>query len=131
MGTRTYSLVATANITLTTTSETELVQVDSVDVPNPGGQVRLRGWCQLTTGTGTTTVTLRIRRGTDTSGTLVDEANAVTIGAAAGSTEQFDIMVDEAPGELAGASYVLTAQQAAATGNGSAVQASLAAEVEW
>lgn len=119
----------TANDTLVTTAETVVATVGGIDLPRPGVAVTVRGTAQLTTGTGTTAVTPRIRRGTAITDPLVGEANAVTIGAAAGGTEEFSLEVVDSPGELAGGSYVLTLQQTAATGNGTALQASL--DAEW
>lgn len=125
---RLRSLVS-ANVTITTTTETVVATLTGISTRYASERVALHGWVQLTTGTATTTVTLRVRRGTDTSGSLIGEANAVSIGAAAGGTEQFDIDVEDTPGDVASQSYVLTAQQAAATGNGTALQAILEALV--
>lgn len=112
----------TTNVTLTTTTETSLVSSESVPAPRQTVTVCVLGWAQLTTGAATTTVTPRIRRGTTTSGTLVGEANAVTIGAAAGSTEQFVALACEDRSDVASVEYNYTLTQAAATGNGTAVQ---------
>lgn len=120
-------VAATAAVTVVTTTETEAVQLDGVAASQPDGRVVLRGWMQFTTGAGTTAVTLRIRRGTDTTGTLVGEANAIT--AAASAVREMAIEVPDTPGEVAGQSYVLTVQQTAATGNGTVEQSSLEARV--
>jgi hypothetical protein len=112
----------TTNVTLTTTSETSLVASGPASAPRDTVNVCVYAWAQLTTGTATTTVTPRIRRGTTTSGTLVGEANAVTIGAAAGSTEQFMAMVCEDRTTVDSVDYNFTLTQASATGNGTALQ---------
>jgi hypothetical protein len=112
----------TTNVTLTTTTETTAVTSGPATASRQTANVCVFAWAQLTTGTATTTVTPRIRRGADTTGTLVGEANAVTIGAAAGSTEQFLAMVCEDRADVATVDYTFTLQQASATGNGTALQ---------
>lgn len=112
----------TTNVTLTTTTETSLVASGPATAPRQTVNVCVVAWAQLTTGAATTTVTPRIRRGTTTSGTLVGEANAVTIGAAAGSTEQYLAMVCENRVDVVTVDYNFTLTQAGATGDGTAVQ---------
>lgn len=123
------SALVTADTSIVTTAETVLATVGKIDTPGPGMRVDLHGLVQLLVGTGTTGVTLRIRRGTDATGTLIGEANAETAGFTAGSTTAFVIDVVDTPGELAGASYVLTVVQTGASGNGTASQAELEATV--
>lgn len=115
---------STADTTLVTTAETVVARVDGVSTGR-ALPVSIRAWAQLTTGTATTAVTPRIRRGTTITGTLIDEGNPVTIGAAAGGTEEFDIDAIDDNADLAGASYVLTLQQTAATGNGTCLQSGI------
>lgn len=129
MSERTFTVIETANTTLTTTSETVVATLSGVTVPKGGDIVTLRGKVQVTTGLGATTVTLRVRRGTAVTDPLIDEGNPVSIASAAGGTDNYSVDVDDVPGELYRGSYVLTAQQAAATGNGTALQASLTATV--
>ena len=117
--------VSATNVTLTTTSETAIIASGPATVPRETVNVCVIAWAQLTTGTSTSTVTPRIRRGTTTGGTLINEANAVTIGAAAGSTEQFVAMACEDRAGVATVEYVLTLTQAAADGNGTALQAGI------
>lgn len=109
------------DVAVVTTDETVVVTLDAISTRSAGERVLLHGWVQFTTGTACSAVTLRLRRGTTTGGTLVGEANAENLGAAAGSTEEFSIDATDAPGEVAGQAYVLTVQQTAATGNGSAL----------
>lgn len=111
----------TTNVTLTTTSETVIVSSGPATAPRSTVNVCVFGWAQLTTGTATTTVTPRLRRGTATSGTLLGEANAVTIGAAAGSTEQYLAMACEDRSDVASVEYSLTLTQASATADGTAL----------
>jgi len=111
----------TTNVTLTTTTETVVVSSDPVPAPRQTVNVCVVAWAQLTTGTGTTTVTARIQRGTAATGTVVGEGNAVTIGAAAGSTEQYLAMACEERSNVESLQYNLSLEQAGATGNGTAL----------
>ena len=126
---RVYNSDVSADTTLLTTAETVVATLGGVSVARPGESVRLHGEATVTTGTATTALALRLRRDSLT-GVQVGETITDQVEAAAGSTETHDIVAtDPAPGELAGASYVLTVSQTAATGNGSAVHASLEATV--
>jgi len=113
---------ATANVAVTTTSEITIIASNITRTPRDEAEVTVIAWAQLTTGTMTTAVTPRIRRDSTTSGTLVNEANAVTIGAAAGQTEQFFAMAAEQRATTT-VQYNLTLQQTAANADGSALQA--------
>lgn len=126
---RIRSTAVTTNVTLTTTTETVIATLAGVATPSRDAIVRLKGWLQLTLGTLTTDVTLRIRRGTAITDTLVGEANAIAVPSAAGTIAEFNIAVQDTPGEVAGQSYVLTAEQTGATGNGTALQASIEASM--
>lgn len=116
---------ATANVTLVTTAETSIVASGPATASRQTVNVCVFGWAQLTTGTNTTAVTASIRRGTTTAGTLVGEANAIIIGAAAGSTEQYLAMVCEDRTDVATVDYNLTLTQTGASANGSALQAGI------
>ncbi len=113
------------NVTLVTTAETVIISAPSIVIPADAVQIYVLAWAQLTTGVATTTVTPRIRRGTAITDTLVGEANAENIKAAVGSTEAFLIAVIENLSSIDRATYSLTLQQAAATGNGTVLQASI------
>jgi hypothetical protein len=128
MASRTLSSQITTDTALVTTAETVVATLDSVTTPR-AVNVTLRAWAQLTTGTATTAVTPRIRRGTTAAGTLINEGNPVTLGAAAGGTEDFEIDAVDLNADISGASYVLTLQQTAATGNGSCLQAQISASI--
>lgn len=117
--------LATTNVTVTTTTEAVAVSSGPAKLSTPTARVVIVAWGQLTTGAGTTTVTPRIRRGTTISGTLVGEANAEEVKAAAGSTEQFTIMVSETRSDEESVEYSLTLTQAGATGNGTILQAAI------
>lgn len=125
-----YSTDVAGDTPLVTVAETVVATLSGVSVSRPGQSVRLRGVATVTTGVATTALTLRARRD-GLAGALVGEAIVDQVEAAAGSTETHEIAVtDAAPGEIAGATYVLTVQQTAATGNGSAVHANLHAEID-
>ena len=125
----TLSVQVTADTTITTTAETVLATLSGVSTPRPGLKVVLTGFAQITTGGSTTALTFRVRRGTAITDPLVGEANPEQIEAAAGSTEGHTVVFEDTPGEVAGQSYVLTAQATAAAANASGVFASLKAEV--
>lgn len=126
MGTSEFTSDSAVNTTIVTTAETVLATVSGVSTPRKTN-VNLSGWAQVTTGTNTTSLVPRIRRGTDATGTLIGEGNPVTIGAAAGSTEDVEIRVSDPGVDLANGSYVLTVVQTGATANGTALQAGLTA----
>lgn len=130
MGVRQYSTYSTADTTLVTTAETVIATLSGVSMNKPGQTVGLRGTFTITTGGSTTAVTTRVREDSLT-GTIVGEALADSVESAAGGTETHDIYCEHAPsGEIAGKTYVLTAQQTAAAANGSVLSASLVAEVK-
>jgi hypothetical protein len=112
-----------AAVTLTTTSEAVVISAPRVAVVRQSMSALAIAIAQLTTGTATTTVTPRIRRGTLVTDPLVGEANAITIGAAAGGNEQFIAFGVDELSEAAGVEYSLTLQQASATGNGTVLAA--------
>lgn len=126
MGVNEFTSDGTANTTIVTTAETVLATVSGVSTPRKT-TVNVKAWAQVTTGTNTTALTPRIRRGVDATGTLVGEGNPVTIGAAAGGTEDLEIRVSDPGVDLANASYVLTVVQTGATANGTALQAGITA----
>lgn len=113
------------NVTVTTTTEEVAISSGIARVRRNSAIVMIAAWAVLTTGTATTTVTPRIRRGTAITDTLVTEANVVTIGAAAGSNEQFQIIAFEQLTAEQVVNYSLTLEQASATGNGTILQAGI------
>lgn len=113
-------LTATA---LVTTAETVIATSLPISTRSASEQLTVTGWADILAGTGATGVVLRVRRGTGITGTLVSNATTQTL--AAGNTLDFDLVVTDTPGEVAGQVYVLTAQQVAATANGSVTAASI------
>ena len=113
-----------ANTGLTTTAETVVATLTIGGDTPEGDQIILEGFCQVTTGAGTTGLQLRVRRGGLT-GAQVGPTSQLAAGAAAAAS--IGIQCSDTPGEVAGQTYVLTVQQVAATGNGTAVAANLQA----
>lgn len=124
-----FSTHNTVDTSLVTTAETVVATLTGVSTNRYGQTVSLRGLVTLTTGTNTTGVTLRLRADSLT-GSVIGEAAADAVEAAAGSVESHEIYgEDSAPGEVQGKTYVLTVAQVGASANGSATQASIEAEV--
>lgn len=115
---------SSADVTITTTTEKDVITSDLTNTPRDEVRVVIICWAQLTTGTNTTGVTPHIRRGTGIAGTALTEANAETIKAAAGSTELFMWMASEQRAATA-VQYSCTLTQAAASANGTVLQASI------
>lgn len=114
--------------TLVTTAETVVATLTGVATQRPGQVLSFHGEIGITSGVGTTGVTLRVRQDSLT-GAVVGEASPDTLSGAAGTTETHTIDVaDNLPGEFSGRTYVLTAQQVGATGNGTATRATFTAE---
>lgn len=123
----TVSVEVTADTTMTTTTETVIATLTGVSTSGPGRKIQLRGEAKITTGASTTALNLRIRRDSLT-GTVVDESNPVQVEAAAGSTEDHDIVAEDIPsGEIFNATYVLTAQGTGSAANNTCVYAYLEA----
>jgi len=114
-----------SDVAIPTTTETVVLSSGLVSLPFHTCHIIVLAWCQLVSGTGTTDVTPRIRRGTTTAGALVGEANAEVVKTAAGSREPFMIMVHEERAGEEAVEYCLTIQQTAATANGTVNQAAI------
>jgi len=117
------------DVTVTTTTETVIISSGPVKVARQTCLVVVKAWAQLTTGTATTTVTPRIRRGTAITGALVSEANPETLKAAAAGTEPFMVQGTEERSNVDTVEYSLTLAQASATGNGTALEAMIEVEI--
>lgn len=128
MPSNTFIEYESANVTVTTTNETVVCTLSGVSTGRKA-TVNLEGWLQFTTGANTTALTARIRRGTTITGTLICEATAQEIAAAAGSEEEITINGEDPGVDLSGATYVLTIQATAASADGTALQSKLEAVV--
>lgn len=117
----------TTDVNLPNATETVVATLEGVSTPAPDARVRLDGWVQLTSGAAATAFTVRIRRGTTASGTLIGEANAEQLFVAAASSEERSISVQDTPGDVASQSYVLTVEVTGGAAAATALQASLTA----
>ncbi len=104
--------------TLVTTAETVIGTFLGISVSGPGSRVLISSTVIVTPGTGTTAIQLRVRRGTTVAGAQV--GSTVQFPVTAAVLNAGDISVVDSPGEVAGQAYVITAQQVAATANGTA-----------
>jgi hypothetical protein len=106
-------------ITLVTTAETIVATVTPALTSNaPGGEgLSISGFINLLTGTGTTAVVIRVRKGSLVTDTVVDVAQTHTVGAAVSASIPFGAL-DGAATTLTAQNYVVTVQQTAASANG-------------
>lgn len=111
-----------------TAAETIVGQVQVTSIA-PDSLVSIDAWAKITTGTSTTSIVPRIRRAT-VAGTLVGEANPLTIIGAVGSTNLYDDHVVDQPGDVAGLLYVFTIVQTAVTVAGTVLAVTIRALVE-
>lgn len=109
--------VAASAITIPTTSETVLATLGpfSENQAPPAQGVAFDGNINLTSGTGTTSVVVRVRSGSLT-GPIIGVAQSQTV--TAGQTINIPIAELDPTLVQATAVYVVTVQQTAATGNG-------------
>ena len=118
----------TGVVALSGSTETVIATLSGVVTPYGPQTVALRGRTLLTSGTTTTAVVLRIRRASLT-GTLVDDQTGQTTITLATDTNIYEVAGDDAPGEITGGVYVLTAQQTGGGTGGTTVYAVLDAFV--
>jgi hypothetical protein len=115
---------ATGSTSLVTTAETAAATSSLVPEQNPSGQgVRISGVVNVTAGTATTAVQVRVRAGSGVTGTLIGNALTHTLAAGASASIPFDAL--DTTTVSAGLQYTVTVQQVAATGNGSVNQANI------
>ena len=113
--------------TVTTTSETVVATLSGLSVSGPNLSITAEGNVALTAGASTTSVQLRLRRGTTTGGTLVGQIYQQPCTASAATIVSGQWL--DSPGEVANQSYVITVQQVGATGNATVNEANLQAVV--
>lgn len=109
-------------VTLVTTAETVVATISGITSHDPDACFLFEGSANVTGGTSTTAVQLRVRRGSLT-GAQVGATSTSTLAGTA--TVQAACQVDDRPGEVANATYVLTAQLVGAAANGSTGSANL------
>lgn len=115
----------TTAVAVVTTAETIAITSPSLAPQSPAQRFVVLAWAQLTVGTGTTGITPRLYRGASLSGTLLGVATLEAVLGAVGSTEPHLLMLVDQPGNIDEVVYTFSLQQAAATANGSIVQASI------
>jgi hypothetical protein len=125
---RTVTDSVTTDVSVVTTNETAAVTSPPVTPSTDGGEITITGVVNITTGTGTTAVTVRVRRGNGVSGALVGETMPHTLAAAASADIAFQ--VTDTPGAVAGQQYTATVVQTAASGNGTVNNASISVTVD-
>lgn len=111
-------VVAASNITVTTTTETVLATVPAFNENEAGDfaqGVSFFGGLNVTPGAGSTQATVRVRRGTTVSGTLVGVAHGVGVTAAVPA--ELPIHELDPVFMQSGAQYVVTIQMTGATAN--------------
>lgn len=91
-------------------AETVICAVANAEAPSDTPLVVVYGWAALTVGANGTAVRLRVRRGADTTGTVVGDSGALTGGVAAANLVAQDVQGSDTPGAVAQAPYVLTLQ---------------------
>lgn len=120
--------VSPGNVTMTTTAETIAITSNPLPQERPIANYLITCWAQVTTGTNITTMLAKIRRGSTTSGTQVNESNVITVGAAAGSNEVFTAWAFDTQSDISAAQYSFTLTQAGADGNGTILQSGIRVE---
>lgn len=117
--------VDATNVTLVTTAQTVIISSNPMAQERPICNYLILAYAKVTTGTNITTMLPLIRRGTATTGTLVNESNVVTAGAAAGSNECFFAWAFDTQSDISQAQYCLTLTQAGADGNGTVLESGI------
>ncbi len=117
--------VSAGNVTITTTTEKAIISSNVMAQERQTANYLIKAWAQVTTGTSITGMTAKIRRGTTITDTLVNEANIITVGAAAGSNEVFTAWAMETLADVASVQYTLCLLQTAADGNGTVLQSGI------
>jgi hypothetical protein len=112
--TRTNSV--TTDTPVVTTAETAAVVSDPLTGSTDGAKYTISGVINITAGTATTAVVIRVRRGNGVAGTLVGETEPHTL--AAGAQANIPYGVTDFPGAVGSQQYTASVVQTAATGNG-------------
>lgn len=124
-----HAAVNNGNTTLVTTAETACVTLPSFTPDNPQGQgIVVSGDINISPGTGTTSLVLKLRQGANTvTGTQV--GNSITV-ASSVSAVGFNWLDTSALAlnDPAGMQYTVTVTQTGATGNGTVSAATVTAQ---
>lgn len=118
MGVRIGSVATTTLVTTTlvTTAEAVVLTTPPLSLAVDNAQVLLFWYANVNTGTSTVGLNGRLRRGTSTTGAMVNIAPGFSVGA--GLQTAIPWCYIDSPGVVAGQQYSLTLQQVAATANG-------------
>lgn len=127
MPVQSFSTQVSADVPVVTGSETAAITSAGISTPNPGASVTISGMVVMTYGTGTTAVVVRIRRGSGLTGTIIAEADPLTV--AAGNTSEQTFWGVDVPGDVASLPYTVTVQQTGASANGTVLMSELTATV--
>lgn len=117
--------VSAGNVTMTTTSETVAIASPVMAQERPSASYLIKAWAQVTTGANITTMLAKIKRGSTTGGTQVNESNVITVGAAAGSNEVFTAWAFDTQSDISQAQYCFTLTAAGADANGTILQSGI------
>jgi hypothetical protein len=112
------------NTTVTTTTETVVATTPATNLTLDYQQVLLFWYFVFTTGAATTALTVRLRRGTTISGTLLNVATSTPVSAS--SAYYLSGCYTDIPGIVAEQQWSITIQAAGATGNGTVNDACIA-----
>lgn len=110
-------------LAVVTTTEIVCATSEPLSPHRAGLRARLRGLVELDSGAGTDGVTIRIRRGTTITGTLVSEA--IVEETTAALAETWVVSAVDTLGDVATVQYVVTIQQATASANGTVDNATI------
>jgi hypothetical protein len=110
-------------VTVVTTAETVLATSNLLSLPFPTAKCLIQGIVKITLSANVTAVTVRVRRGTTTSGTLVGTAQAQTGGVTASALTCIPFMALDENLTQGAVQYVVTVECTGASANGSATEA--------
>jgi len=129
MATNLLALIAGSQ-TVTTTTEKVVATTAALSM-GPGQQgIWFSGDVEITPGTGTTAVTVKLRAGTSISGTQVDTTAAVPVTAGTATQIPYNLLDLTTEAEQAGGQqYVITVTQTGATANGTVNGGHLGVEI--
>lgn len=106
----TYQIVTTADVPETgANTETVAATLSTVQTEFPNQQILIQGYVTINSPAGTTAQTLRVRRN-GLAGTLISEANVEQGDVAASKESTIPVWAADSPGDVAGATYVVTFQ---------------------
>lgn len=113
------SLVTASAVPTNVSTETIVATSTPMNANNPGGQGNsISGVVNITAGTGTTAVVVRVRAGTTTAGTNLGPAAGVSHTLAAGASANIGYEFNDPSNQLSNQQYVVSVTQTGGTGAG-------------